>query len=63
MRDEKRIPVLLEKLEKVWSKPANVDLRLGQLLEILAIRVRNFNDAFYLEDDELIKLLDEELSK
>ncbi len=54
MRDKKRIKRILKKLEKVWM--ASSDLRLGQGLENLA-RARGI-DLFYLEDDELERLLD-----
>jgi len=54
MREPKRIPRLLKKLEQVWIKVP--DLRLGQGLENIA-RDRGI-DLFYLEDDELERILD-----
>ncbi len=54
MRDKKRIKRILKKLEIVWTSCS--DLRLGQGLENLA-RAREI-DLFYLEDEELERLLD-----
>jgi uncharacterized protein YihD (DUF1040 family) len=54
MRDAKRIKTILDKLKRVWEKQP--DTRLGQLLSILP---ENQRDIFYLEDDELEKMLDE----
>jgi len=51
MRDPKRIPEILKRLEVVWKKYP--DLRLGQLL-IDVLHVRN-NFLFYIEDDKLIE--------
>jgi hypothetical protein len=47
MRDPKRIKPLLEEIEKYWMKWP--DLRLGQLLVIMAGK----QDSFYMEDDDL----------
>lgn len=50
MRDKKRIPDILARLEKVWEKYP--DLRLGQLI------VNVVDDAsllYMLEDNELIE--------
>jgi len=51
MRDPKRIPEILKRLEVVWKKYP--DLRLGQLL-IDVLHVRN-NFLFYIEDNKLIE--------
>lgn len=54
MRDPNRIPRVLELLEKVWQEVPN--WRLGQLIENIA-RDMGWNDAFYMEDDDLEKEL------
>lgn len=60
MRDPNRIPRILDLLEKAWKKVP--DWRLGQLIENIA-RDMGWNDAYYVEDDDLEKelrrLLDE----
>ena len=52
MRDEKRIPVILDELRRIWE--AYPDLRLGQL-------ILNFGPKdpalYYIEDDELISYM------
>lgn len=53
MRDPKRIPQILKRLEKLWEKYP--DLRLCQL--ILNCFPTN-TDLYYLEDKELVKLLE-----
>ena len=53
MRDVKRIPGILEELEKVWEN--NPDLRLGQIFNILQAKADN--DLFYIEDEKLVELL------
>ena len=50
MRDADRIPEVLNILGPVWQ--LFPDLRLGQLLWVLAE-----GDPFYMEDDELVKRL------
>lgn len=58
MREADRIKSLLNKLGKAWAKCP--DLRLGQILE----KVRSeYGDIFYLEDQELIKLIQIELKE
>jgi uncharacterized protein YihD (DUF1040 family) len=47
MRDPNRIPVVLERLEKVWEK--HPDLRFGQLI-LNVLR----NDFYHVEDEELV---------
>lgn len=54
MRDKKRIKRILGKLEKVWTEGS--DLRLGQGLSNIA-KSREI-DLFYLEDEELERILD-----
>jgi uncharacterized protein YihD (DUF1040 family) len=54
MRDSKRIPRVLDLLEKVWQEVP--DWRLGQLIENIA-RDMGWNDAYYMEDDDLEKEL------
>lgn len=51
MRDPKRIPKVLKEIEKSWSKYP--DLRFCQWLHFIT----KLDDPFYLEDDELIKLI------
>jgi len=53
MRDPKRIPVLLAKIQAFWEK--NPDLRLGQLVSNLA----GNEDVFYVEDYNLEKTLEQ----
>lgn len=53
MRDPKRIPEILNQIKQGWS--AYPDLRLGQLL--LNISTRCGKDLYYIEDEELVKLL------
>lgn len=52
MRDINRIHPLLENIEAIWAK--HPDLRLGQLL---SCAIPEGKDIFYVEDDELLKLL------
>ncbi len=51
MRDPKRIPQILAKLQKLWEK--HPDLRLGQLVENLAPKGQA--DAYFVEDDILVQ--------
>ena len=53
MRNKERIKPILEDLDKIWSK--NPDLRLAQLLSILAKIYADYkqNDLFYFEDSDL----------
>ena len=57
MRDPKRIPRIIKKLEKVWK--AYPDYRLGQLVSNLMGAGRH--DVFYTEDTEWEELIDEQL--
>jgi len=53
MRDPKRIKKVLETIERVWIKVP--DFRLGQLI----VNATKQNDPFYVEDDILIKQLEQ----
>ncbi|MEO1712627.1 MAG: hypothetical protein AAFU60_04755 [Bacteroidota bacterium] len=55
MRDIERIPEILAKLEEIWK--TDPDLRLGQLIMILARPSTPCPDVFYLEDDTLLERL------
>ena len=61
MRDPKRIPVVLELILKYWEK--HPDLRIFQVMNILQYKINEARgvsgdrDLFYLEDEELIRLL------
>lgn len=54
MRDPKRIKIILEELERCWVD--NPDLRLGQIVSVIATRA-NLRDSFYIEDDNLLEIL------
>jgi uncharacterized protein YihD (DUF1040 family) len=56
MRDPNRIAHLLVLLGKLWKR--NSDLRFSQIVEILKSKLGT-DDMFYVEDDDLIKLLEE----
>ena len=56
MRNIERIRPLLNSLEKVWK--TQPDLRLGQLISVLASQ--NKIDIFYLEDEKLLEILKKE---
>ena len=55
MRDPNRIAHLLVLLGKLWKR--NSDLRFAQIIEILKPKLC-IDDMFYVEDDDLIKLLE-----
>jgi uncharacterized protein YihD (DUF1040 family) len=57
-RNPKRIPKILKELSKVWQKYP--DLRFGQLLMNCYI---NGTDLYYIEDEQLIKKLNEVYGK
>ena len=59
MRPKNRIKKILNKLEKVWLEKS--DLRLGQLLDNIAIA--DDIDVFYFEDYKLEEYLDNEIKK
>jgi len=52
MRDPKRIPKILKRLQKVWNK--NPDLRLAQLLGNVWR-----GDPYYVEDEKFITEIEE----
>ena len=53
MRDIKRIPKVLKEIEKSWKK--HPDYRFGQWF--CNTIIDNVGDAFFIEDDELVKLI------
>ena len=55
MRDPNRIAHLLVLLGRLWKR--NPDLRFAQIIEILKSKLGT-DDMFYVEDDDLIKLLE-----
>lgn len=54
MRNPKRIPEVLSKVEAFWT--ANPDLRLGQVISFLASVADQ--DPFYIEDHTLTQTVD-----
>jgi len=54
MREPKRIPKILQRLQNVWQK--HPDLRLGQII-INAMKTE-CTSLFYVEDECLIKLIE-----
>jgi hypothetical protein len=56
MRPTNRIERILEKLKRAWEK--HPDIRLGQLISNLP---KDDRDIFFIEDEELEKMLDEDL--
>jgi len=54
MRNPERIPKVIETIRKYWEK--HPDLRLGQIIGNVLEAER---DAYYLEDDELMKRIKE----
>lgn len=61
MRDPKRIPRILKKVEKAWKK--NPDMRLIQLLQFLAQDPDKRLDPFYVEDRHLEEMLGKKVPK
>ena len=57
MRDKKRIHKVCETIEKVWETVP--DWRFGQLFYNIVIR--QVGDPFFIEDNDLLKLFEEEL--
>lgn len=60
MRDPNRIAHLLVLLGRLWKR--NSDLRFAQIIEILKSNLWT-DDMFYVEDDDLIKLLERLVDK
>jgi hypothetical protein len=58
MRDPKRIPEILNELKGIWSTIP--DLRLGQLIGNV---MTDSMDFYYMEDEELIKILRDHYSE
>ncbi len=61
MRDPKRIPEILQRLQKLWE--LNPDMRLGQLIENVfpnrpGMDPKYSRTAYYLEDGEFIDTLE-----
>jgi uncharacterized protein YihD (DUF1040 family) len=62
LRDKKRIPEIITKLQKIWE--ANPDLRFFQVIELLKSKDPKNTTGFYTEDSELLiilKLLEKQL--
>lgn len=59
MRDINRIPSILVTLGKIWHEEP--DLRLGQLICILANKL-GYDEPFFMEDDELLNTMKEWLN-
>lgn len=58
MRDPKRIPIILDRIKKMWKK--HPDLRLGQIIvDCLPVdKVDNsYGYLYYIEDDKLFERL------
>ena len=60
MRDPNRIAHLLVLLGRLWKQ--SPDLRFAQIIEILKSKLWT-DDMFYVEDDDLIKLLERMVDK
>lgn len=60
MRDIKRIPPIMAKLEELWK--LNPDMRLGQIVYLLADQLQEMcftsGDIFYPEDDKWEEAID-----
>lgn len=59
IRDENRIEPFLEKFKELWLKYP--DLRFGQLFSFLEGKFRR--DTFYIEEDEWLKVIQNEIDK
>jgi len=58
MRDVKRIPKIMERLQKIWERYP--DMRLGQLIEnVFPNTYKDYISAYYIEDEAFIKTLEE----
>lgn len=58
-RNPNRIPEIMDKLKILWEN--SHDLRFFQLLNAIGLDSRA--DYFFLEDDELLHILNEEINK
>ena len=56
MRNPERIPEILDRIRKVWEQ--HPQLRLGQLLVASFQKKTKQNDIFYVEDKELIEMVE-----
>lgn len=61
MRDINRIKPTLEKLEQLWLE--NPDLRLGQLLMVVAMTGEQNPKLFYMEDDIMLQQIESRLEQ
>jgi len=58
IRDPERIPKILAKIEKLWSKYP--DMRLGQLiLNCFSLHNGVTMGVYYMEDEDFVKKLEE----
>ena len=58
MRDPKRINTLCQNLAALWS--LDPDLRFGQVMARIQAKCAKFAvDSFYMEDDEMLKVIQE----
>ena len=55
MRDENRIPEVMDALEEYWEE--HPDLRLAQIVGNIAQENGYGKDPYYMEDDELLREL------
>ena len=60
MRDPNRIAHLSVLLGRLWKR--NPDLRFAQIVELLKSKLGT-DDMFYIEDDDLIKLMERMVDK
>ena len=58
-RNHNRIPEIMDKLQIIWEQ--SPDLRFFQLLNAMGLDSRV--DYFFLEDDELLHILNEKINK
>jgi len=62
MRDKDRIPLFIKRLEEIWKK--NPDMRLAQLIgNVYPCTPDTRIDAYYMEDEEYISVIEEFYSK
>jgi hypothetical protein len=61
VRNPKRIPDVLRRLEKVWRE--HPDLRLGQIVSNATSSIMASTDPFYVEDDQMIDAIERGLSR
>lgn len=61
MRDPNRIKPFCDELAELWSNWP--DLRFGQIMYNISkyVEIEHRKDIFYMEDDELIQILREQL--